>query len=1308
MNKKKKIIVASILLVSIILAGYFIYTKKFSANGITAVPPNTGRAFNGLDNQITIPNNSSLNITGDISIEGWIKTQVYANEANEPVIYKSTDNATGGFSLFIKGGKLCSYVENSAAKNLNDGILCSTGAIADGTWHHFALTNTGATTSTSSQNPNWKIYFDGVIDVTWGDYAPTVYAGTKTIGSINFNGSLSDLRIYNRAISSSEVNDAYSGIAPTVNSSLVGYWPLNDAGTTIVDHSSYGNNGTFSQSKAADTYTVSTAHPRIFLTPNKLTALRSYQSQNTAEWQRFLARVNDRMNINFETWNSSSGPTGNQWWSSSRDLALAYQITGNTDYADRAIAWLMPTMDSTNDSLLPQGDNNGYNYRYLDLAAESYDWLYSRMTIQQRQTAATYLMDQSDKIWSETNANRSANSWGLTAGGNNYFLGFMYTWMAALAVNGDGTDTGSNVRDGSNRAAYHVQLGLRKYRTIVQPYIDSFGQGGVFPESTSYDSITALCENLLAFNTATGNDLINEQGETFFHDSLLWRIYSASPDYHYHYQNGSQSRIYSGPIGDDDIERAFIPSSVGSDAAVDGYGRKWVDDVISNAVLPSYVLWNDTQGTDFLFYPQDTAAVDYKQSLPLSQFFSGPQIFIHRSDWTNNATYWGFTSGDIYESHQNMDMNGFSIYKGDFWLTASATAWSRTGLLQDSSSQNTLTIDGLGQTWQTPHAGNLGHAATTEKHETGDKYSYVVGQAAPAYVQGNGTNLLTDYTRKLVNLSDNLFIIYDRVNSVDANANKQWHLQTGTSLPTVSGNTYSFTNGTAKGFGKSLLPTSGTTLTPTTTNLDGSPTNSMVITTNNHQNQDYLLNTLEVAPTSQTTASASQVLTPSNGNMQGTEIVADNGWAVLIGKSDEVGGLVSYTTAAHRNHHLITDVVPSTAYTLTVENSSGTVLRTATINSTGQGTLRFDSNTSTEITYSLSEGNSLPVPNTPSITSPTNNQVINVGNPTITASAFSGGSGSQAASQWQISNNSGFTSTVVDSGEDTSHYTSFTPPNLSSGDYYVRVRFKDTGGTWSSYSGGVHFSVVTSLPVPNTPSITSPANNSTLSTNTPTITASTFSESSGSQLATQWQISTSNTFSTTVVDSGADTINLNSYQPTSLPNGSYYVQVRYEDRNSKWSAYSPPIHFTINISVAPVNPIPTVSAGENKTIYNGMSVVLSGAATGQTLITWSADNSVVFSLNKNTTSPTISCNVVGVHTVTLTATNSVGAAASSTMTLTVNKSGDINGDGVVNNDDFTILMYDWGKPKNSMTDLNSNGVVDNDDFTIMMYWWTNH
>ena len=52
------------------------------------------------------------------------------------------------------------------------------------------------------------------------------------------------------------------------------------------------------------------------------------------------------------------------------------------------------------------------------------------------------------------------------------------------------------------------------------------------------------------------------------------------------------------------------------------------------------------------------------------------------------------------------------------------------------------------------------------------------------------------------------------------------------------------------------------------------------------------------------------------------------------------------------------------------------------------------------------------------------------------------------------------------------------------------------------------------------------------------------------------------------------------------------------------------------------------------------------------------------------------------------------------------RSADINKDKEVNLVDFSILLYNWGLPKNIEADLNGDGKVNLVDFSMMLYYWT--
>jgi len=97
--------------------------------------------------------------------------------------------------------------------------------------------------------------------------------------------------------------------------------------------------------------------------------------------------------------------------------------------------------------------------------------------------------------------------------------------------------------------------------------------------------------------------------------------------------------------------------------------------------------------------------------------------------------------------------------------------------------------------------------------------------------------------------------------------------------------------------------------------------------------------------------------------------------------------------------------------------------------------------------------------NTPSIISPTQNQLLITRTPTLTSSAFSSfGIGAvHGSTDWQVASSSDFSSIVWESLNNSSNKTSITAGNLGGGTRYVRVRYRSTEGLLSNWSSTVSF-----------------------------------------------------------------------------------------------------------------------------------------------------------------------------------------------------------------------------------------------------------
>ncbi|MGC4100368.1 LamG-like jellyroll fold domain-containing protein [Ferruginibacter sp.] len=219
--------------------GWLTSPVRFAANALS---------FDGIDDQVTVPYNSSLDISTNITLEAW----VYAtkNSGIQNVISKSSFTTNTGyifprtndgwntvsFYLFIAGGWRNVSV---AYPSLN-------------AWHHLAATYDGS---------YMRIYIDGVQATAVAQTgAIATNSNILTLGSqfgyVNefFGGNADEFRIWNVARTPAQIAAGMNTeLDPTAQTGLVSYYNLNqgiasgaNAGLITVIDQSGSNNGTLS------------------------------------------------------------------------------------------------------------------------------------------------------------------------------------------------------------------------------------------------------------------------------------------------------------------------------------------------------------------------------------------------------------------------------------------------------------------------------------------------------------------------------------------------------------------------------------------------------------------------------------------------------------------------------------------------------------------------------------------------------------------------------------------------------------------------------------------------------------------------------------------------------------------------------------------------------------------------------------------------------------------------------------------------------------------------------------------------------
>ncbi len=181
--------------------------------------------FDGVNDYVDVANEANFDFerTNSFTLSAWVKPSVTSNW--EAIIGKSTlsNNYRGIRFVTQTGGELrIDMVSNWDINVLRE--TTTNANIDDGNWHHVATTYNG-----SSSSSGLKFYVDGGEKSTTIDYdtlsATVLTDVTLKIGASNagtgdsianaFNGSIDEVAIWNRTLSSAEIQQLYLHGAPT-------------------------------------------------------------------------------------------------------------------------------------------------------------------------------------------------------------------------------------------------------------------------------------------------------------------------------------------------------------------------------------------------------------------------------------------------------------------------------------------------------------------------------------------------------------------------------------------------------------------------------------------------------------------------------------------------------------------------------------------------------------------------------------------------------------------------------------------------------------------------------------------------------------------------------------------------------------------------------------------------------------------------------------------------------------------------------------------------------------------------------------
>lgn len=211
---------------------------------------NGAMSFNGSSNYVLMNDVVTTNPTS-FTISAWIRKDGHGS-SYECALHQATDTSIGNSSFWLGLDSSDYFVATIGART---GVGWAAGALTEkpviGEWNHLLATWNGSKVRVFLNGEFKKEYNLG----TYSNISNPVRLGASNNGTTyQFNGSVDDVRIYNRSFSDEEVEMLYGSYEPkvqvsSINAGLVGHWTLsgedfNPSNNRVTDKTPYENHGT--------------------------------------------------------------------------------------------------------------------------------------------------------------------------------------------------------------------------------------------------------------------------------------------------------------------------------------------------------------------------------------------------------------------------------------------------------------------------------------------------------------------------------------------------------------------------------------------------------------------------------------------------------------------------------------------------------------------------------------------------------------------------------------------------------------------------------------------------------------------------------------------------------------------------------------------------------------------------------------------------------------------------------------------------------------------------------------------------------
>ncbi len=744
--------------------------------------------FDGDDDYVQINGLSSYQ---DFTIIGWIKLNDQAStELNDNNLFFEKDSKDNrilirpnGYYIEFNGN----YAQGNTASNVNE-------------WIHIAIARNGSTAT---------FYRNAVFINSWDigpepvDFASGVIGGN---GKYWFNGLIDEVRIYQHSLSASDISEIYAyefpddaippytpeNISATATSAynlklnwnasidnvrLAGYkvyrngTHINSVSTTWYSDSGLDPGTTYSykvsaldtagnESESSITVEATTRainirdHPRLYLTDEKISFLRSKVSGNVEPYAAFWASIQSKA----DQYASDTPPPPDDPQvagpNCSRDignrlpyLAMAYQLTGEQKYLDGAKKWA----DAIASYPTWGGDKDLCASHILFGMSTVYDWLYQDLTEAERETYAAkmkyhadilyYLLVNSDFWWTD-----------------NYHQNHNYVNTTVIMA------AGIALYDVIDNPDDYIQASYDNFTHVLE----ALPPDGASTEGVSYWSYG--CEALLRY-FALEEDFLGV-------DRILENAW---------FQNTSRYRLYASVPGFEEvIQIADVPSH-----RQDWYGPGYILQRLAGKFNDPYSQWLATMVEDARKYPRldwrnmlfydETIPEEPPYGFPTFGYFEDLGIYTSRGSWENpDAVFLTFKAGPPMGHHAHEEL---LLPKGSRHAHTDAgvlllDAYGQYMIVDNGYSYGWLTADhstitfdgGIGQLGETENPNGLNIEEIIENGGTADivytdftdDYEYLVANLTKMY---KPELQLTKFIRHIIFIKKKIIVVIDELES---------------------------------------------------------------------------------------------------------------------------------------------------------------------------------------------------------------------------------------------------------------------------------------------------------------------------------------------------------------------------------------------------------------------------------------------------------------------------------------------------------------------------------------------------------------